>query len=155
MVRDLSASGRVWVALGVLALTMTAAGVAAAADEDVIKTMSVPTVERLMRELDLDFTEVDNNTYRFEVDGIKVVLFNKKDDTLQLYAGFSGLKITLSRINEWNRTKRFSRAYLDAENDPCLEADIDLTGGVTEGNFKEWVRTYFISVKTFRDFLHE
>jgi hypothetical protein len=35
----------------------------------------------------------------------------------------------LERINEWNRTQRFGRAYLDKENDPILEMDVDLDDG--------------------------
>ena len=35
----------------------------------------------------------------------------------------------LELINEWNRGKRFGRAYLDKENDPILEMDVDLDDG--------------------------
>jgi Putative bacterial sensory transduction regulator len=36
---------------------------------------------------------------------------------------------SLERMNEWNRGKRFGRAYLDKENDPILEMDVDLDDG--------------------------
>jgi hypothetical protein len=36
---------------------------------------------------------------------------------------------SLERMNEWNRGKRFARAYLDKENDPILEMDVDLDDG--------------------------
>ena len=35
----------------------------------------------------------------------------------------------LELINEWNRGQRFGRAYLDKENDPILEMDVDLDDG--------------------------
>jgi hypothetical protein len=35
----------------------------------------------------------------------------------------------LEKINEWNRGKRFGRAYLDKEDDPILEMDVDLDDG--------------------------
>jgi hypothetical protein len=35
----------------------------------------------------------------------------------------------LERMNEWNRGKRFGRAYLDKEDDPILEMDVDLDDG--------------------------
>ena len=35
----------------------------------------------------------------------------------------------LDQINTWNRTKRFGRAYLDGEDDPILEMDVDLDDG--------------------------
>jgi hypothetical protein len=48
----------------------------------------------------------------------------------------------LRKINQWNREKRFGRAYLDDENDPFLEMDVDLErGGTTEAignNLDTW-----------------
>ncbi|MFL6857904.1 MAG: YbjN domain-containing protein [Allosphingosinicella sp.] len=35
----------------------------------------------------------------------------------------------LDKMNEWNRGKRFGRGYLDKENDPILEMDVDLDDG--------------------------
>jgi hypothetical protein len=37
--------------------------------------------------------------------------------------------VSLTTINEWNRGKRFGRAYLDKEGDPILEMDVDLDDG--------------------------
>jgi hypothetical protein len=42
----------------------------------------------------------------------------------------------LEKINEWNRDKRFGRAYLDKEDDPILEMDLDLDdGGMSQALF--------------------
>ena len=121
-----------------------------AADGDIIASMTAGRIERIITSFQdvKNFQERGNNVYRFEVDGLKVLLFNKAE-TMQLAASFSG-KITLSRINEWNRTKRFTRAYLDNDNEPMLEGDIELTGGVTERNVKEWFKTYVASLKAFQ-----
>jgi hypothetical protein len=57
--------------------------------------------------------------------------------TISFHAGYD-LKnnIGLEKINEWNRGKRFGRAYLDKENDPILEMDLDLDdGGVSQALF--------------------
>lgn len=54
--------------------------------------------------------------------------------TVQFHSGYD-LKqsIGLERINEWNSSQRFGRAYLDKEDDPILEMDIDLDdGGVSQ-----------------------
>lgn len=98
-----------------------------------------------------NFTEIGNNTYRMEVDGLKMIIFNK-GATMQMYAAFTD-DVSMSSINEWNRTKRFAKAYLDKDNDPVLEHDIELTGGVTEANVKEWFKTYVLCLKGFRDHL--
>lgn len=51
-------------------------------------------------------------------------------EDLNFYAGFLS-KPDLGTINTWNRDKRFSRAYLDAEGDAVIEMDLDLVQGVT------------------------
>jgi len=50
--------------------------------------------------------------------------------TVQFHAGYD-LKSSpgLESINEWNRSQRFGRAYLDKEGDPIVEMDIDLDDG--------------------------
>ena len=58
-------------------------------------------------------------------------------ETVQFHAGYD-LKAapSLASINEWNRRQRFGRAYLDGENDPILEMDVDLDdGGLSEALF--------------------
>lgn len=64
--------------------------------------------------------------------------------TLGLYAGWTGASADLGRINEWNRTNRFGRAYIDKENDPVIEMDIDLDDGgmsrpLFEDNIEFWM----------------
>jgi hypothetical protein len=50
--------------------------------------------------------------------------------TVQFRSGYH-LKtpVTLTQINDYNRSQRFGRAYLDKENDPILEMDVDLDDG--------------------------
>lgn len=50
--------------------------------------------------------------------------------TVQFHSAYDlSTPVDLPRINEWNRTKRFGRAFLDKENDPVLEMDVDLDDG--------------------------
>ena len=44
------------------------------------------------------------------------------------------IKPSLDVINEWNRNKRFSKAYLDETGDVILEWDIIIYGGLTSEN---------------------
>ncbi|HEX8624018.1 MAG TPA: YbjN domain-containing protein [Allosphingosinicella sp.] len=57
--------------------------------------------------------------------------------TISFHAGYDlKTNIGLEKINEWNRGKRFGRAYLDKENDPILEMDVDLDdGGLSQALF--------------------
>lgn len=50
--------------------------------------------------------------------------------TVQFHSGYDLQNpVSLERLNEWNRAKRFGRAFLDKENDPALEMDVDLDDG--------------------------
>ena len=148
-----------------LALSLAAALVAAsatvsparAADDDVVSKMSAGRIERIVKSFNdvTEFAEKDDNTYSFKAESLRILLFNKSD-TMQLHAGFKlKERVTLSRINEWNKTKRFAKAYLDRDGDPVLEADIELTGGITEKNVKEWFKTYVVCLKAFQKHLAE
>jgi Putative bacterial sensory transduction regulator len=56
----------------------------------------------------------------------------------------------LERINEWNRGQRFGRAYLDKENDPILEMDVDLDdGGLSPALFIDNIEFWASSLAKF------
>ncbi len=87
-----------------------------------------------------------------KMDGLNVLFFfadNRK--SIQAYAGFKGDSVPLSRINEWNRNMRFSRAYLDDEKDPVIELDLDLEGGIQRKNISAFFRLVRASVLKFRE----
>lgn len=135
-------------------LPLLAPAAVRAADDDVVEKMSGARLGRILTDLELEFDEVQDDAYLFLVEGSKVVLFNK-GETMQLYHGIADLEVSLERINEFNRDYRFTRAYIDREGDPVLESDIELTGGVTELNVKEWVRTYRAVLQAFHEHIQE
>jgi len=67
--------------------------------------------------------------------GFHIYLYDCKEDrcgSLQFSSGFSTKgAFDTAKMNEWNRTKRWARAYIDKVNDPWIEADVDLTPGGT------------------------
>lgn len=126
-----------------------------AADNEVITKMTVAKIEKIMKSFTdvKNFKELENNLYVFEILGMKVVLHNGLE-SLQLLSIHSE-RVTISRLNEWNRERKFTKAYLDANENPCLDHAIELTGGVTEKNVKEWVSTYVAHLKEFKKHLAE
>jgi hypothetical protein len=84
------------------------------------------------------------------IDGTKygVYFYGCKDgkncDDIQFAAAWSGVSVSLEEINEWNRNKRFGRAYLDSDGDPSLLMSVNIDYGVTEENlddtFNWWKR---------------
>ena len=89
------------------------------------------------------------------IDGLTYVLFVYEDDDLQLYFGVTGYEVDADAMNTWNRTKRLSRAYIDDENDPVLEADLLANAGYTKEQFLEWLEVFNFSAREFQQFLIE
>jgi hypothetical protein len=121
----------------------------------VINKMTPSDVEELLRDMGYEFERLsgENTAYRFQLAGRPVVIFlSRTGMNLQLWTYLTGRKVSLDQINSWNRSKRFSRAYLDDDGDPNVEYDIDLEGGVTLGAVREGIETFEAVVTAFKDF---
>ena len=82
----------------------------------------------------------------WKLDGSKCLIFTyDKGHAIQFYVGFTDTDATLRKVNEWNQTKRFSRSFLDDEDDPCLELDLDLAGGITKDRLLDFFKTCKVS----------
>ena len=97
--------------------------------------------------------KIDDRHIRIKVDGYNYDLLIYSDDDLQLYFGMTGYSLDTTAMNDWNRTKRLSRAYLDDENDPILEADLLANAGFTAEQFLEWFEVFVFSAGEYRQFL--
>lgn len=79
---------------------------------------------------------------KFKANGMPFVLFRYDDGDLQLYYGISGVSLPVRTVNEWNRTRRLTRAYLDRDGDPVLEADMLANAGLHKEAVTEFVRVF-------------
>lgn len=133
-----------------LALALVAL-VATPAVAKVYKGITVGEMEQIIKGLGLQY-EIKTDSagdpmLSIKQGGLRVGLYfyhkvQGQYTAIQLSTGFSMKQgPSLEKINEWNRTKRFARAYLDKEGDPRVEVDLDLEGGATEGAIKELFRT--------------
>ena len=93
------------------------------------------------------------NVLLIKIEGRSLLLFNNDDGDLQAYYGASGVKVNYEDINEWNRDHRLSRAYLDTELDPVLEADLMSNAGLLPKHVTEFFSVFRQSVELFRAFL--
>jgi putative sensory transduction regulator len=76
---------------------------------------------------------------------------NKNCEDLNFYLGFLDLKPTLEVINDWNLNKRFSRAYLDQDQDACVEMDLDMVKGVNAEYLDSQIGLWTLVVGQFAD----
>lgn len=66
-------------------------------------------------------------------------------------AGWNADGISQDTINEWNRTKRFGKAFIDEEGDPAIQMSVNLDFGVTAENFEDTVDWWRVVITDFRD----
>jgi len=63
--------------------------------------------------------------------------------------------IAPAKINDWNRKKRFGRAFVDEVNDPFLKMDVDLEHGSTTESVANNLDTWLSVLRDFRQFIRE
>jgi hypothetical protein len=87
---------------------------------------------------------------------VATLSFRDEGGTIRFFHGTSGAKVSIDAINDWNKNFRFSRAYLDQENDPIVEMDLDLAGGVCEDRIRDFLRTAVATMRTWNiEVLHK
>ncbi len=90
-----------------------------------------------------------------KIDGRAYGLLNDDDGDLQAVYSMAADDVSLETINKWNRTKKFSRACLDSDNDPRLESDLMADGGITKKSVTRFFSVFQTSVDAFRDFIRK
>ena len=99
---------------------------------------------------------IDDGEVRFKADGNIFVLYIHDDGDMHLYYGSTGLALNYEDINEWNRTTRLSRAYLDEDMDIALETDLLANAGLNKEMVIEMVKVFVqTSVPRFKEFAQE
>jgi hypothetical protein len=97
----------------------------------------------------------DDGVILIKVDGAPYVLYNYDDGDLQLYYGIGGARVSVEAINNWNMTRRLTRAYIDSQNDPVLEADLLASGGLSSVHVTEFMDVFLGAANTFRSYVQE
>lgn len=99
---------------------------------------------------------VDPGKIRFKADGQTNLLHIHDDGDMHIYYGATGIELTYKSINEWNKSSRLSRAYLDDDMDIALETDLLSNGGINEKMVLEMVKVFTqTSVPRFVKFARE
>lgn len=92
-----------------------------------------------------------------KVDGITYQIYfrnckdNKDCEDLNFYLGFLDLKPKPEVINDWNMNKRFSRAYLDKDQDAVVEMDLDMVKGISPEYLDSQIGLWTLVVAQFAD----
>lgn len=93
------------------------------------------------------------------IDGVPYFAFFQNCSTsrdcqdVNFFAGFLDAKVPIEQINEWNRTKRFGRAYLDPDGDAVIEMDVNLQAGVSSDNISATFNLWRLMLVQFSQFV--
>jgi hypothetical protein len=77
---------------------------------------------------------------------------NTNCEDIRFFASFAS-KPTLETINEWNRDKRWGKAYLDSNLDAALEWDLNLVHGVARENLDNSLAVWMNTMDAFATFI--
>lgn len=123
-----------------------------AQDNRVVQTLNSAQMTALLQDQGFSNVEIDrDDDIIVRMQGYRVLVIVRGGNYSRILYRFAlaGTSATLRDVNEWNRTKLFTRAYLDNDGDPVLEMDVDLDGGVTIARIKDSIRTYNVSLAAF------
>lgn len=126
--------------------------VVAQSSSQVVSTMSRDQLKAFLTSEGYSFTTDEDGDIVWKIEGFRTLLLVAKDEkSIQFRAAFGDGNATLKKVNEWNRTKKYSRSYLDNEGDPVLELDLDLDGGVARARIADFLKTCRISFTAWQD----
>ena len=108
----------------------------------VVREIDVPELKALMQREGYAVETDEDGDLVWKIDGFRALLqVDKKKTAIHFRASFADSAATMARVNAWNKTKVYSRSYLDDDNDPVLELDLDLEGGVTTARILDFLKT--------------
>lgn len=114
---------------------------AGAASAQTYTQISAPELQSLMTAKGYT-TEVDQDgDLIWSIDGVRSLLIVAKDQESIQFVYSSNARPSLETINQWNRSKRYSRSFIDQDGDPILKLDLDLAGGVTKARIYDYLLT--------------
>jgi hypothetical protein len=114
---------------------------------EVVEKLTLGHTEEILSLISTSYKSFEDGAYIFTMDGTKVLIWNK-GDSLQLLAAFPG-NHSMNKANEWNKTTRYTKAYVELDGSIFLQSNYDLEGGVTLVNIGHWFATYRACLRTF------
>jgi hypothetical protein len=148
--------------LGPLVLATALGTPLAASAQQVYKNVSAEAVERVMRDLGIQFKKTqDKKTagihyYDYTRNGYNIRLVNYEGKDLWIQAEFN-YQLSLEDTNRWNVRAKFSRLVLlqntnTKANYVSLETQYDCSGGCTDGIIRQFINRFDGEIRDFVDF---
>ncbi|MCX7783561.1 MAG: YbjN domain-containing protein [Meiothermus sp.] len=125
--------------------------------DTILREVTTEEVRILLEQLGANAEQVKEDLFNLEFpSGLRGHLITYGEphvSSLQLRAGFSGFdRVEPRHLLNWNRRYRFTKSYLDADNDPVIESDLRLEG-VTPEAIHAFVRDFGDQVTLFFSYM--
>lgn len=123
-------------------------------DQMLVRRMSIDDIARIARELGYSgIQQRSNNSMTYQAYGHTLVCYVERDGDLRLVYAVRKRGISVQRMNDWNRDRRLSRAFIDKEGDPVLETDLLSDASMTPAQVRATFKTFETSVNVFRKYI--
>jgi len=129
-----------------------------------LATINGPEMQSLLQDwgykAELTETNAGNPMINSSIEGLNYSIFFYGCDSQDVcgsiqYSTWFTLNnpVPADTVNDWNRTKRFGKAWLDQDGRAYLQMDINVAGGVSRDNLHEWLDWWGIGVSEFATFI--
>ena len=132
--------------------------IAQSSNSRIYTTIELSDVEEILKETDILYKRESKTLLRFDVSSYKILAILqgcKENSGESCNSLLLATRVRLpsrpnaTLVNDWNRIKRGSRAYIDTNDVLVLEADIYAIGGITEQNLQSQIAYFILAVNNF------
>lgn len=117
--------------------------------QDIINTTSTKHMSDVFKTEGYAYEVDSDGDIVWKLEGYKTLILIAKDgESITFRANFASDNTTNEKVAAWNRSKRYSKSYLDDDNDPVLQLDLDLAGGITRARLNDFLKTCRASLVT-------
>ncbi|MCH8500485.1 MAG: YbjN domain-containing protein [Aliidiomarina sp.] len=111
--------------------------------EPILESTSVEAMLELMKSEGYAVSIDDDGDILWKIEGYNTyIIVAKNNEMAQFFTVFTESNGDIqTRVNDWNRSKSYSRSYWTTEGHPVLELDLDFAGGITERRVKDFLMT--------------
>ena len=115
--------------------------------QEVLTQISPPALQKIFKDEGYSFELDGDGDIIWKIEGVRaLVIRSENGNQIAFRMSFKNENTTLAKINAWNKSKRFSRTYLDDDGDPVLQLDLELDGGITKERIVDYLKTCRISM---------
>lgn len=113
--------------------------------------LNATLLEKTLEEMNLSFESRGFNKYKIQLNRYNVSI--DIDDGAMILRAVFNADVSLEKLNSYNKTYRWARAYLDRDGDLVIKDELSFKGGIHADNIKFKVEQFAELLGTFTKFI--